>query len=56
MNEDNEDFKGFEKTIIRNREEAEKITKWVSPHSDRKVKLLYKATQEENTRYDFHRK
>ena len=56
MNEDNEDLKGFEKTIIRNREEAEKITKWVCPHSERRVKLLYKATPEENSRYDFHRK
>ena len=30
--------------------------KWVCPNNERKVKLLYKATLEENTRDDFHRK
>lgn len=56
MNEEKEDLKGFEKNIIKNKEEAEKILKWICPYNDRKVELLYKATPEENTTDDFHRK
>ena len=29
--------------------------KWVCPNNERRVKLLYTATPEENTRDDFHR-
>ena len=54
--ENREDMKGFEKTIIKNNSEAEKLMKWVCPNNERKVKLIYKATPEENTRDDFHRK
>ena len=54
--EKREDMKGFEKTIIKNNSEAEKLMKWVCPNNERKVKLIYKATPEENTRDDFHRK
>ena len=56
MKEENEDLKGFEKSIIKNKEEAQKILKWICPYNERKVALLYKATPEENTRDDFHRK
>ena len=56
MKEENEDLKGFERNIIKNKEEAEKILKWICPYNDRKLELLYKATPEENTRDDFHRK
>ena len=49
-------LKGFENTIIKNKDEAIKILKWVCPNNERTVKLLYKATPEENTRDDFHRK
>ena len=49
-------LKGFENTIIKNKDQANKILKWVCPNNERKVKLLYKATSEENTRDDFHRK
>ena len=54
--ENKDDLKGFENTIIKNKEEANKILKWVCPNNERRVKLLYKATIEENTRDDFHRK
>ena len=54
--ENKDDLKGFEYTIIKNKSEANKILKWVCPNNERKVKLLYKATLEENTRDDFHRK
>ena len=56
INKENEDLKGFKKNIIKNKKEAEKLLKWICPYSDRKVELLYKATQEENIRDDFHRK
>jgi hypothetical protein len=51
-----DDLKGFENTIIKNNSEAVKILKWICPNNERRVKLLYKATPEENTRDDFHRK
>ena len=51
-----DDLKGFENTIIKNNFEAIKILKWICPNNERRVKLLYKATPEENTRDDFHRK
>ena len=54
--ENKDDLKGFENTIIKNKSEANKILKWVCPNNERKVKLLYKATLEENTNDDFHRK
>ena len=50
------DLKGFENTIIKNKDEAKKILKWICPNSERRVKLLYRATLEENTNDDFHRK
>ena len=58
LNEKNKknELKGFENTIIKNNEEAIKILKWICPNGERKAKLLYKATPEENTRDDFHRK
>ena len=58
LNENNKknELKGFENTIIKNNEEANKILKWICPNGERKVKLLYKATPEENTNDDFHRK
>ena len=54
--ENKDELKGFENTIIKNKEEANKILKWICPNNERKVKLLYKATPEENTNDDFHRK
>ena len=51
-----DDLKGFENTIIKNNAEAEKILKWICPYNERRVNLKYKATPEENTRDDFHRK
>ena len=53
--ENENDLKGFEKTIIKNKEEAQKILKWICPYNERKVKLLYKASLKENTNNDFHR-
>ena len=53
--ENENDLKGFEKTIIKNKEEAQKILKWICPNNERKVKLLYRASLKENTRNDFHR-
>jgi len=51
-----DELKGFKNTIIKNNSEAEIILKWICPNNERRVKLLYKATPEENTNDDFHRK